>query len=150
MNITIQKREEKFAEKASNGYGICLSQMCPKREHCLHWLLRTYTPKDQYYAQTVNLNNPQTQTPDCPLFRSDRPLRMPLGLSNIYYDMPERIAKPLKQHLISYLNRKRYYEYNRGSRPICPEHEQYILEAVKRYGWDKPVTFNSYVEEYLW
>ena len=149
-SIYTKSREEKFAEKADSGYGVCLTQTCPQREHCLHWLLRTYVPKDRYYTHSVNLNNPQTQTEKCPLYMKDRPIRMPLGISNIYYDMPERIAKPLKQHLISHFNRKRYYEYHSGYRPVPPEHEQYILQAIERYGWSNPVSFNGYVEDYIW
>lgn len=67
-----------------------------------------------------------------------------------YLCIPERIAKPLKQHLIHYFSRKRYYEYHNGTRPVPREHEQHILQAAKNYGWDKPIAFNSYIEDYLW
>ena len=56
----------------------------------------------------------------------------------------------LKQHLIDHFNRKRYYEYHSGYRPVPPEHEQYIRQAILRYGWTEPVEFNAYVEDYLW
>ena len=75
---------------------------------------------------------------------------MPLGIAKIYYDMPQRIAHPLKQHLIDHFNRKRYYEYHSGYRPVPPDHEQYIRQAILRYGWTEPVDFNAYVEDYLW
>ena len=143
-------REEKFAEKADKGFGVCLTQTCPLREECLHWILRTYVPEDRYYTNTVNLNHPLIQTNKCTLYMKDQTVRMPMGISNIYYDMPERIAKPLKQHLIHYFSRKRYYEYHNGTRPVPREHEQHILQAAKNYGWDKPIAFNSYIEDYLW
>ena len=47
-------------------------------------------------------------------------------------------------------NRKRYYEYHSGYRPVPPDHEQYIRQAILRYGWTEPVEFNAYVEDYLW
>ena len=28
----------------------------------------------------------------CPMYRNDQPVRMPLGIAKIYYDMPQRIA----------------------------------------------------------
>ena len=28
--------------------------------------------------------------------------------------------------------------------------EQYIRQAILRYGWTEPVEFNAYVEDYLW
>ena len=59
-------------------------------------------------------------------------------------------AEALKQHLIDHFNRKRYYEYHSGYRPVPPDHEQYIRQAILRYGWTEPVEFNAYVEDYLW
>ncbi|MDO4985234.1 MAG: DUF6078 family protein [Prevotella sp.] len=147
---TTKNREEVFKEKADKGYGICHSQTCEQRGHCLHALLCSYVPKDRYYTTCVNLNNPLMQTAHCPAYLSDQPVRMPLGISNIYYDMPARIASPLKQHLIAYFNRKRYYEYHFGRRPVSPAHEQYIRQAAIRYGWQHPIEFNGYVEDYLW
>ena len=143
-------REELFAEKASKSYAICYSETCPLRTHCLRWQLRTYTPKDHRMTTCVNLNNPAMQTEGCPVYRDDSPVRMPLGISKMYYDMPQRIAHPLKQHLIQHFNRKRYYEYHSGYRPVPPEHVQYILKAIASFGWTQPVEFNSYVEEFLW
>ena len=146
----IKTREELFAEKATKSYAICYSEICPLRMHCLRWQLRTYIPQDQRMTTSVNLNNPSMQTDHCPVYRDDTPVRMPLGISMIYYDMPQRIAHPLKQHLIQHFNRKRYYEYHSGYRPVPPDHVQYILKTVVSYGWTQPVEFDSYVEEYLW
>ena len=36
------------------------------------------------------------------------------------------------------------------SRPVSPVHEQYIRQAALRYGWQHPIEFNGYVEDYLW
>ena len=142
--------EEILRNKAEKGYGICLTQTCPLREHCMHYILRTYTPGSYFYTTCTNLNHPLMQTEKCPVYLSDKPVRMPLGLADIYYDMPARIANPLKQHLISYFNRRRYYEYHFGRRPITPEHEQHIRQAAINYGWQTPLKFKDYVEDYLW
>ena len=143
-------REQLFTEKAGKSYAICHSQTCPQQAHCLRWQLRDYTPKDRRITACVNLNNPAMQSDTCPMYRDDNPVRMPLGISKMYYDMPQRIAHPLKQHLIQHFNRKRYYEYHSGYKPVPPEHEQYIRQAILRLGWAAPIEFNSYVEEYLW
>ena len=44
---TTKNREEVFKEKADKGYGICHSQTCEQRGHCLHALLCSYVPKDR-------------------------------------------------------------------------------------------------------
>ena len=143
-------REQLFAEKAAKSYAICHSQTCPLREHCLRRLLLAYVPKDRRLTACVNLNNPAMQTETCPMYRNDQPVRMPLGIAKMYYDMPLRIAHPLKQFLIQHFNRKRYYEYHSGYRPVPPAHEQYIRQAIRDYGWTGPYEFNAYIDDYLW
>ena len=150
QETTPKTREQLFAEKAGKSYAVCYSQTCSLRQHCLRWQLSSYLPESRRLATSTNLNNPAMQTETCPMYRNDQPVRMPLGIAKIYYDMPQRIAHPLKQHLIDHFNRKRYYEYHSGYRPVPPDHEQYIRQAILRYGWTEPVDFNAYVEDYLW
>lgn len=146
---TQKTREEIFAEKADN-YPACFSETCPLREHCLHRILTSYKPKDRIYITCVNLQNPQMQGKDCPQFRKDEPIRMPVGLAAIYYDMPGRMERAIKNHLINVYSRKRYYEYHNGTRPLTPEVERYVRQTIKTYGWTKEPQFGGYVEEYLW
>ena len=147
---TPKTREQLFAEKADKSYTICYSHACPLRQHCLRWQLRDYTPKDRRIANCVNLNNPAMQTDTCPMYRSDQPIRMPLGLSNMYYDMPGHLERSLKHHLIDHFNRRVYYDYHSARQPLPPEHEQYIRPAALSFGWHEPLKFNGYVEKYLW
>ena len=143
-------RDKLFAEKADKSNAICYTQTCPLHLHCLRWQLQSYTPKDRRITYCVNLNNPAMQTESCPMYRNDQPIRMPLGISKMYYDMPQRIAHPLKQFLIQHFNRKRYYEYHSGYKPVPPDHEKYIRQTILRFGWQQPIEFNSYVEDCLW
>ena len=142
-------RAEIFAEKADN-YPVCFSETCPLREHCLHRILASYKPKDRIYITCVNLLNPQMQGEDCPQYRHDEPVRLPIGLSTIYYDMPSRIERAIKNHLINVYSRKRYYEYHNGTRPMTPDVERYVRLTIKNFGWTQEPNFAGYVEEYLW
>ena len=78
------------------------------------------------------------QREGCPLYAKDEPVRMPIGLSTVYYDMPGRMERAIKNHLIHVYSRKRYYEYHNGTRPMTA------------YGWTQEPQFGGYVEEYLW
>lgn len=147
---TKKSLEQQLKTKAENGYIVCHSDKCPLRQQCLRWLAREYSRKDIYVTETINLYNPQMQSEKCPMYRNSAPIRMPLGISKMYYNMPRRIEVALKHHLISHFNRKRYYEYHSGYRPVPPEHEQYIRLAAKQYSWKEPLEFNNYVEDYLW
>jgi hypothetical protein len=90
------------------------------------------------------------QREGCPLFAKDEPVRMPNGLHTIYYNMPGRIERSIKNHLIHAYSRKRYYEYHNGTRPLTPDVERYIREVIKSYGWTEEPQFAGYVEDYLW
>ena len=135
---TPKTREQIFAEKADN-YSVCYSTVCPLREHCLHSLLTSYKPQDRLYTDCVNLNNPKMQREGCPLFAKDEPVRMPIGLSTVYYDMPGRMERAIKNHLIHVYSRKR-----------TPDVERYVRQTLKAYGWTQAPQFAGYVEEFLW
>jgi hypothetical protein len=146
---TPKTREEIFAAKAES-YPTCYSTSCPLREHCLHSILRKHVPEDKIFVLTVNLNNPHMQQADCPQYRKDEPTRMPYGLKPTYRDMPARMERAVKNHLIDVYTRKRYYEYHKGTRPLTPDVEAYVREALHRYGWKQDPLFLGYVEEFLW
>ena len=142
-------REEIFREKAKS-YIVCYSQNCPIRENCLRNILKDYVPDSLIAVTCINLGNPQTQRSDCPKYRHDEPVRMPVGLSRMYYDMPGRLERAIKNHLINVFSRKRYYEYHGGKRPITPQEEQLIRQTLKDFGWEQEPIFDDYIEEYLW
>ena len=150
QNDNPENLEQMLKEKAANGYTLCYTEKCPLREHCLRWMARNMTPQTSFVATVVSFCNPQTQTETCPMYRSDQPIRMPLGLSNMYYDMPGRLERSLKHPLIDHFNRRVYYDYHSARQPLPPEHEQYIRQAALSFGWHEPLKFNDYVEKYLW
>ena len=141
-------REKVFREKAQT-YLPCFSERCPLREHCLHALLRPYIPQDKFVTMSINLVSPKAETDQCQMYRSDQPVRMVAGLHAIYYDMPGRLERSIKQHLIYRYSRKRYYEYHNGTRPLPPEEEDYIRRLLKANGWKEELHFGGYVEEYI-
>ena len=71
-------------------------------------------------------------------------------LYTVYHDMPGRIERAIKNHLIHVYSRKRYYEYHNGTRPMTPDVERYVLQTLKNYGWTQEPQFAGYVEEFLW
>ena len=90
------------------------------------------------------------QREGCPLFRKDEVIRMPIKLSTSYYDMPGRMERAIKNHLIIVYSRKRYYEYHNGTRPLTLDVERYVRQTLKNYGWAEEPRFLEYVEDYLW
>ena len=146
---TTSDKEVLFREKAKN-YAVCFSAECPLREHCLHSILKDYVPREHPVVTCINLRNPKTQGPDCQSYKDDKLFHMPLGLSMMYYDMPGRLERAIKNHLICLFTRKRYYQFHGGRRPILPAEEQIIRQTLLEFGWTKEPVFNSYTDEYIW
>ncbi len=142
-----QAKEELFREMAKNNV-VCQSQDCPMKEHCLRSILKDFVPENYPVVKAINLRNPMTQKADCPKYCSDEPVRMPLGLKQMYHDMPGRLERAIKNHLINLTNRKLYYEYHNGSRPITPDVEQLIRQTLLNFGWQQEPVFDDYTEEY--
>ena len=131
---TPKTREDLFREMVRKGV-VCQSQSCPKREHCLRNILKDYVPEQYPVATFVNLRNPRMQSEDCPQFCPDEPVRMPLGLTRMYDDIPSRQARAIKQHLIGLFSRRRYYDYHSAHRPITPDIEATIRQTLLAFGW---------------
>ena len=147
-NDLTQAKEELFREMAKNE-AVCQSLDCPMKEHCLRSILTNYVPENYPVVTAVNLRNPMTQKANCPKYCSVEPVRMPLGLKRMYHDMPGHLERAIKNHLINLTNRKLYYEYHNGSRPITPDVEQLIRQTLHDFGWQQQPVFDDYTEEYL-
>ena len=142
-------KEEQFKEMSTKTI-VCQSPSCPKREHCLRNILKDYVPENYPVVTAVNLGNPKMQNDDCPQYCPDEPVRMPLGLKRMYYDMPGRLERTIKNRLIYLTNRKLYYEYHNGRRPVTPDVERLIRQTLLAAGWQQEPVFDGYVEKYLW
>ncbi|MBR6032210.1 MAG: hypothetical protein IKP36_09665 [Bacteroidaceae bacterium] len=149
QDITKKTKEERFREMAKDGI-VCQSLDCPIRKHCLRSILKDYVPENTPVTTVVNLRNPKMQSADCPRYCPDEPLRMPIGLTHMYYDMPGHLERSIKNRLISIFSRKRYYIYHGGRRPITPDIEETIRQTLLAFGWTAEPVFDGYVEEYLW
>ena len=145
---SIQARDDKFREMAKNN-AVCQSQNCPVKEHCLRSILMNYVPENYPVVTAVNLRNPMTQKADCPNYCSDEPVRMPLGFKQMYYDMPGRLERAIKNRLINLFSRRRYYDYHCGRRPVTPDVEQIVRQTLLDFGWQQQPVFDDYTEEYL-
>ena len=145
----MSEKEELFREKAVK-YVVCHSERCPLHEHCLRAILSHYAPEDCLVTNSINLNNPQMQTEQCPMYRSDEIRRMPVGLTWLCHDMPHWQERVIKGNLIRQFTRSGYYRLRNGSRPITPDVEQYIRQLLKAHGITQEPRFDGYIEDYVW
>lgn len=146
---TMTEEEKIFAEKADN-YLVCFNSQCPLHDHCLRWRVTPYISGNSVSVNAVNPHYEGIGTEQCFMYRSDQPVRMPVGLVHIYHDMPGRIERSIKNRLIATYSRKRYYEYHNGKRPLTPDVERFVRQVCRANGWTEELTFGGYVEEYVW
>ena len=136
--------------KAKHGFVVCFNKECYRREHCLRWLAKDYVPQETFVQKSVNLASEAVQGKDCPMFLKDQKVKMGKGMIHLFEDMPRKVGDTVKALLIKEYKRTYFYEYRNGSRLMTPSMQKHIANVCKENGWDEPVTFDEYVEDYEW
>ena len=143
--------KETFANKASDGYTVCYGENCPKKAQCLRWLGGQQMPATKNFITNVNLQSKDVATDKCPHFRNRKKVKIAIGMTHIFNgDMPAKVEPFVRQRIISNHCRTYYFEYRNGSRPIMPDVQEEIRSIFREAGWNKPVEFDKYIEDYEW
>ena len=143
--------QEIFAKEAVSGYAVCFAEHCPKKAQCLHWIIGGHLPDSvsTYYGINPRFQNVATEC--CPCFRSAEKVQFAKGMTGIFTDdMPRRVEKYVRQHLIARYNRTYFFEYRRGKFLIPPAMQEEIRGLFREAGWNGEVAFDGYVEDYYW
>ena len=149
-NRDMENKEILFREKAET-YLVCFNGACPRHEQCLRWQVgQRIDPRKRIVTSVSPFYAPAAEG-HCDEYRDARPIRMPLGMKNHFYEeMPARTAYNIKNALIAHNCRATYYKYHNGKLPITPEYEALIRQTCRRYGWTQPLVFDGEVVDYVW
>lgn len=139
--------EKLLKEKIEQGFIPCFNSGCPRHEHCLRWQGREFVRASQ---QAITCVNPLVSGDDCAMFIRDEKVRMALGFERLLEQLPRNIGKALMQNVINNCNRTYAYEHRNGTRPIPPALQQHIIDFCRRQGWQGPVDFDAYEDQYDW
>ena len=134
-------------EKVEQGFIPCFNNSCSRHEHCLRWLGREFISDSQLAVTCVN---PLVGGDDCEMYRLDEKVCMALGFTHLLEQLPRNMGKTLMQHLINTCNRTYAYEHRNGTRPIPPALQQHIIDFCRSQGWQGPVDFDAYEDQYEW
>ena len=146
----MKQKSTLFKEKAQK-YTVCFADNCPLHDHCLRWEVGLYVDTEEEVLTCINPRHKKVEKGQCPNFRDNQPLKMPLGMTkHFYYDMPQHQARNIKQALIDHYGRTIYYRYHSAHRPISPDVLQFIQSVCLEYGWTQPLQCDSEIEDYLW
>ena len=144
----MENQEQLFREKAGK-YLVCFNGECPLREQCLRWTVGHYVDPALRVVTSVNPHYALAGE-GCDLFRDNRPVTMPVGMTRFYLDMPGQMERSIKRRLIAHSCRATYYIYHRGDRPIPPDLLALIRQVCREEGWQGPLRFDGEVTDYVW
>ena len=127
---------------------VCQNTGCPKAAGCLR--------------QLAFRNMPDTVTKwpcvmpwamkdgECKSFFSSEKVRLARGFNKMFARVRNRDDKyNMRRDLTDYLGSKgSYYRYKDGERILNPEQQQWILQLFLRYGYEEPLEFDEYVDNY--
>lgn len=142
-------QEEVFREKTHH-YLMCFIESCPLREQCLHWLVGQYGDTMPYAQVSMNPRNPKVGGENCEKFRPNVRVILKKGMTHFYLDMPGRMEKAIRQHLIKLFGRTQYFEMRKGDRLISARDQELIADACRSHGWDGPLVYDEEEEDWQW
>ena len=141
---------EKLLKEKAESYLACYNGQCPRREHCLHWIVGPYVPENLLTKECVNVTNAQMRAGRCFFYRPDTLRRMKRGMLNFYEEMPRRVAVGVKKQLEATYGHTTYYAYRNGKLPITPEMQEQIAQVCREHGWNEPPVYDAETEEFDW
>ena len=134
-------------KKMAQGYTPCFNGGCSRHEHCLHWQGSEFVDPKRLVVQCVN---PMMDGADCPVYAHDEKVHMGLGFNNLLDQLPRTISKALMDSVVNTVNRTYAYEHRNGTRPTPPWLQQHITDFCRQHGWQGPVEFDAYEDQYDW
>ena len=122
--------EEKldFANVPSR-YSLCLNRQCPNAATCLRQIAEVSAPDDVECWTIIS------------------PKRLAI---NILDSLPYKQMQEVSKYLISHFGQSTYYRARKGTRPLLPTEQQFVLETLKRCKADSCQEFDAYYEDYDW
>jgi len=145
-----KQEQEQILKKKATTYMVCFNDNCQQHEQCLRWKVSQYVPEEVYSVLCISPHYSKYLEGKCDMFRSAEIIRMPIGLTGFYNDMPGWMERKVKNTLIGELGRTNYYKYHRGDRPIPPTLQERIEKLCKEEGWEQPLKYDDYIEDFLW
>lgn len=143
--------EEKldFANVPSR-YSLCLNRQCPNAATCLRQIVEVSAPDDVECWTIISPKRLASLTGDCPYYRSNKKTRYAMGFINILDSLPYKQMQEVSKYLISHFGQSTYYRARKGTRPLLPTEQQFVLETLKRCKADSCQEFDAYYEDYDW
>jgi hypothetical protein len=130
------------------GWAMCQKSECQKAGECLRFQACLALPATIKFWKCLL---PQVVKGDeCRFFVKMEPVRMARGLNRLYKEVRDaHVRHELRMTLTEHFGSKgSYYRYKNGERWLSPQHQQTVLEIVRRCGCESEVVFDEYADTY--
>ena len=117
---------------------------------CLRQIAEVSAPDDVECWTIISPKRLASLTGDCPYYRSNKKTRYAMGFINILDSLPYKQMQEVSKYLISHFGQSTYYRARKGTRPLLPTEQQFVLETLKRCKADSCQEFDAYYEDYDW
>lgn len=143
-------KEELNYKSVPSHFPHCFNNQCLKAENCLRNLAARNTTTEFPYINTVNPVCIPADTIHCTYFQSIQKMRVAWGITHLLDNVPHKNARELKDQLIGYFGRGKYYRFYRKECYLTPEDQTCIRRLFRQKGVQEELSFDSYSEEYKW
>ena len=132
-------------------WAICQNNGCPLSGSCLRHRAATVAPATA--TEHLCIIPHAVGDDHCPHFVEDRTVRLARGFNGIFRRVSHEHYLAMKRQLMGYLgsatSKGTYYRYLHGERLLTPEQQAWICRLMERYGYSPDVTFDGYVDDYI-
>lgn len=144
---TMEKGDIDFKE-IPDWWAICQNGQCPMAGKCLRHHVFLNMPVE--INKWVCLMPHVLKNGECKYFRKTELVMMAKGFQKLFSQMESRdLRHAFRIHLTDYLGSKgTYYRYKDGERLLNTEQQAWIVQFLKKHGYEKDVIFDKYVETY--
>lgn len=131
-------------------YACCFNEKCRLAGECLRHLAFLATPPDVITVSIINPARISSAGTDCPYFSSKVKQRFARGMSRLFDPLPYRDAQRVKQQMIEYFGRTRFYRLRSKECTFTPAQQDYVRQLFLQCGITEAPRFDEYVEKFVW
>lgn len=139
-------KELSFSDAPYN-WAICFQTDCPLGSTCLRRRVAELAPKD--LVRHVVVMPSAREDERCLEFVLAEPVRMAWGLKATFSHVKSYHYQEMRPLLESHFgSHTTFYRYYNGLRPITPQHQEWIVSLLHRFGYDAPLRFDREEDMY--
>ena len=130
-------------------YPVCMHSSCPMATTCLHQKAYFTMMEQNEFLRLINPNK-CSKDESCPYYRNCSPVSYARGFTKFQKQMFPDQYRRFMAICINHWSRNTYFERRRGVRPLPPDEQDFILNALKQVGVTEEMELDSYEENTNW